>query len=370
VTDPEQFTVGVEEEFLLVDPSTRRLVPVAEQLLADVATDEGLYVDHELQLCQVETATAVCHTLAEVRDQIVQLRREVGAAAERVGCRPVSAGTYPLAIGDGSQVTPKSAYLRLADHYRHVVREQVVCGCHVHVGVPDRRAAIEVMNRSRLWLHAILALTGNSPYWNGADTGYASFRTEVWRRWPLAGPPEVFESDAEYDDLLQALQQTGSIDEPARVYWDVRPSARFQTIEFRVADACLRVDDAVLVTGLVRALVYTTYQQSLAGEPSLSPRPELVRAATWRAARYGIDGELVDLQACRSIPAWDAVDQLLGFVRPGLEHFGDAEEIERLVRQIEHSGTGAAAQRAVAGSDGRLEGVVDFLLAQTTPPPD
>ncbi len=357
----------MEEEFLLVDPVTRRLVPWAREVLeATDARDVGPRVEHELQLCQVETATDVCRTLDEVRAAVNHLRQQVSAAAERAGCRIASAGTHPLPVDEGSRVTPKPAYHQLAEHYQLVMREQVVCGCHVHVGLADREAVIQVMNRSRPWLHVLLALAANSPFWNGQDTGYASFRTEVWQRWPLAGPPHVFASRADYDELVEALRATRSIDEPARIYWDIRPSARFDTVEFRVADACLSVDETVMVAGLVRALVATAYREHQDGKRLSAPRPELVRAAAWRAARYGLDGELVDLHARRSAPAAELVTQLLEFVRPALEFAGEWEQVAGLVNRVQRHGTGATRQRSVAvRSGGRLEDVVDFVVAQT-----
>ena len=324
-------------------------------------------VEHELQLSQVETHTGVCNTLDEIRTEVTRLRRAVIAAGERSGCGVASSGSHAMRLEDGNRVTPKRAYLQLEEDYQLVMREQVVCGCHVHVGISDAEAAVQVMNACRQWLPVLLALSTNSPFWQGADSGYASFRTEVWRRWPMAGPPEPFASRAEYDELVANLVAARAIDDPARIYWDVRPSARFDTLEFRVADACLTVDETVMMAGLTRALVRTAHDRWRRGKPPVSPRQELLRAATWRAARYGLDGELIDLESCRSMPSAELVGDLLRFVGPALADAGEWQEIVELVRVVQSRGTGAHRQREVFARRGRLEDVVHFVLDETAP---
>ena len=365
--EAQDFTVGVEEEFLLVDPDSRRLVPAADRVVS-AATGQGEGdLGHELQLSQIETGTAVCKDLSQLRAELVRLRRLSAAAADRAGYRVAAAGTHPISVVEGSRLTPEPAYLRLERDYQLVAREQVVCGCHVHVGLSDREVAIAVLNRVRPWLGPVLALAVNSPYWLGEDTGYASFRTEIWRRWPMSGTPEPFASRAEYERLVEELLATGAIDAPARIYWDVRPSARFETLEFRVTDACLTVDETVMVAGLVRGLVRAAWEEALAGEPSLVPRAELLSAATWRAARFGIEGELIDLGSCRSVPARELVDTVTARMRPALEELGDWDEVSALVDDVFGRGTAATRQRRAFARAGRLEDVVDFLLAETLP---
>ena len=361
----EDFTLGVEEEFLLVNPETRRLVPKADAVLAHAPADGETTVKHELQLAQVEAGTAVCRTLAELRAEIVGLRRTLAAAAESAGCRIASAGSHPFPPGDDSRVTPKPAYLRLERDYQVVTREQLVCGCHVHVGIADPEMAIRVMNRVRPWLPTVLALAVNSPFWLGEDTGYASFRTEIWRRWPMAGTPEIFASRAEYDELVELMLKTGAIDDPARIYWDIRPSARFDTLEFRITDACLRVDEAVMIAGLFRGLARTAHDEEVAGRAPLRPRPEMMNAAIWRAARYGVEGELIDLSGKRSIAADEAVRDLLVRVRPVLEDAGDWADVEGRVEAVLEEGTGATRQRRAFARAGELADVVDLVVAET-----
>ena len=335
-----------------------RVLPAARPQLGD-------RVQPELYRSQVEANTPVCATLAEVRDALRRTRRALVEAAEGEGLRIAAAGTHPFSHWRDQEVTPKTRYRNLAEDYRQVFREQVVFGCHVHVGIDDREAAIQTMNRVRPWLPVLLALSGSSPYWLGSDTGYASYRTEVWNRWPMAGMPHPFASRAEYDRLVETLMATGSVREPTKLYWDVRPSTRFETLEFRVADVCMRVDEAVMVAGLVRALAHVCHQAAVAGAPGPSPRPELLRAAKWRAARHGLDAELVDVLDGRARPAAELVERFLRELRPGLEAGGDLEEVTELVRATVAHGTGAARQREAFRRSGRLEAVVDLIVAET-----
>jgi carboxylate-amine ligase len=338
---------------------------VAGRVLPAARPDLGDRVQPELYRSQVEMNTPVCATLGEVRDAVRRGRRALAEAAEGEGLRLAAAGTHPFSHWRDQTVTEKTRYRNLAQDHRQVFREQVVFGCHVHVGIQDREAAVQTMNRVRPWLPVLLALSANSPYWLGADTGYASYRTEVWNRWPMAGMPQAFASRAEYDRLVDTLMATGSVREPTKLYWDVRPSARQETLEFRVADVCMDVDEAVMVAGLARALALVCHDAAARGEPDPAPRPELLRAAKWRAARHGLDADLVDAAAGRARPAAEMVRLFLDRVRPGLEAGGDLEEVTELVGATVARGTGAARQRAVFERTGSLEAVVDLVVEAT-----
>ncbi len=369
MTEQEEFTIGVEEEFLLVDAESRRLRPWAEKVLprAEGSLHQGERVDQEFKLSQVETGTPPCHTLEELSDELTQMRGKVMAAAQRVGARIAAAGTHPFSDwqGEGSEVTPDESYLGLERDYQRLAREKIICGCHVHVGISDAEAAIQVLNRVRPWLPAILALSVNSPFWLGEDTGYGSYRTEIWRRWPTAGTPDPFDSRAQFDRLVEVLLRTESIDDPARIHWDVRPSPRFPTLEFRVTDVCLTVDDAVTVAALVRGLVRTCHARALEGDAPPLPRAELMRLATWRAARFGLEDDLVDVLGERSVPAPELLEALLDFVRPGLEEHGEWDVVSGLVERVVEHGTGAARQRRAFERARQLEDVVDFVVDAT-----
>ena len=361
----EEWTIGVEEEYQVIDPVTRELRPHADRILPRAQQALGEEVQPELYLSQIETATPVCRMLVDVRAELVRLRRGVIAAAANDGNRIAAAGTHPFSHWAEQQITPKARYKGIALDYQQLARELIIFGCHVHVGLDNREAAVEVLNRARNWLAPILALAANSPFWLGADTGYASFRTELWSRFPMAGPPHLFASRAEHDALVQALVATGSIEDATKIYWDIRLPERVQTVEFRVTDVCMTIDEAMMVAGLVRALVQTCYERALRDEPYRAVRPELIRAAHWRAARHGLDAELIDVSAERAVPAPDLIEMLLAFVRPALETSGDWDEISSIVRDTMQRGNGATRQREVYRRTGRIEDVVDFIVAET-----
>jgi carboxylate-amine ligase len=213
-----------------------------------------------------------------------------------------------------------------------------------------------------------LALAANSPFWLGRDTGYASYRTEIWRRWPMAGTPQEFGSRSEYDALVETLIATGSVGDATKIYWDLRPSARYETLEFRVTDVCLTVDEAVMIAGLARALTRACYGQAVRGEPRARVRPELLRAAKWRAARYGLDADLIDAEQGQAVAAHELIERLLARLRDALEEDGAWDEVSELVRATLRRGNGAARQRAAFARAGSLEEVVGFIVAETLPP--
>ena len=364
--DEEKFTVGVEEEYQIVNPATRELYSRGARILSKAKQTVGEEVQPELYLSQIEIGTAVCGSITEVREELVRLRRGVIDEAERDGSRIAAAGTHPYSHWGEQRLTPKERYQGIADDYQQLAREHLIFGCHVHVGIDDREVAVQVMNRVRPWLAPLLALAANSPFWLGVDTGYASFRTEIWRRWPMAGMPQEFASRAEYDALVEMLVATGSVTDATKIYWDVRPSARFKTLEFRVTDVCLSINEAVMIAGLARALARTCYGQVVGDEPFESVRPELLRAAKWRAARYGLDAELIDIAAGRAVPAREMIDKLLAFLRPALEASGEWDEIAALTDETVERGNGAARQREAFARSGRLEDVVDYIIEETS----
>jgi glutamate---cysteine ligase / carboxylate-amine ligase len=354
----------VEEEFCVVDARTGELRPVADEVLPLAMEALGDQVEAELNRSQIETGTRVCTTLAEVRAELERLRRLLRKAVARTGCSVVSAGTHPTAAPEDSAVNPaKERYRRLEREFQAVAREQLVNGCHVHVGVADSDLAIDVMDRVRPWLAPVVALAANSPFWVGEDSGYASYRTEVWARWPLTGTPEPLGTRAAYDALISDLQAVEALPDATFIYWDVRPSARYDTLEFRAADACLTVDDAVMVAGLWRAIARTAAEEARAGPPAPAVRGEVIDAARWRAARYGVEGTLVDVGAGRTAPAAAVVDRLMAHLRPALESAGDWDEVNGLVERTMAGGNGAVRQRAAFARRGEMADVLALLLA-------
>jgi carboxylate-amine ligase len=359
------FTIGVEEEYFLVDAETRELRPRAAAVLEVAQRKLGERVEPELNLAQVESSTPVCATLDEVRTELCRLRVGLMRAAETNGSRIAAIGTHPFSDWVGQQITPKDRYRALDIAYKQLAWEQLVCGCHVHVGIDDPELAIKVLSHVRPWLATLRALTTNSPYWQGIDTGYASFRMTVFDRWPTAGVPPRLEDRAAYDALVAALVATDTMEDASRLYWDVRPSLHYPTLEFRVADVCLTVDEAVLLTALVRALVRVSVDAIEAGEPAPRPTRDLLNAARWRAARYGLDGTLVDVERAVAVPAADAVESLLDAVRQDLARHGEWDAVAPLLADVLQHGSGATRQRAILDGGGDVRDVVDFAVEQT-----
>jgi carboxylate-amine ligase len=356
-------TLGVEEELHVVDLKTRELVPRAPEILDQL---DAAHYSAELHRSVVETNTAVAGTLDGLRDEIVRLRRQAVGVAESLGLGLVAAGTVPLVDLDQLAVTPTSRYRRMVDDYQMLAREQLICGAQVHVGIADRDEAVSVAQRVAPALPVLLALSASSPFWMGEDSGYASVRSLVWMRWPTAGDSGVVESAADHDALVADLIASGTITDPKMVYFDVRPSAHLPTVELRVTDACPDADTVVLLAGLFRGLVHRAQAAYRAGEPLIATRPPLHRAAMWRAARSGLEGDLLDLpRSPVPVPAAVAVERLVADLRPHLEELGDYDQVYDLSVQALSRGSSAARQRRALERRGRLSDVVDLVVADT-----
>ncbi|MBL7254100.1 carboxylate--amine ligase/circularly permuted type 2 ATP-grasp protein [Paractinoplanes lichenicola] len=363
-TSNDGLDLGAEEELHVVDLVTRELVPRAQEILDQLNPE---HFSAELHRSVVETNTPVAVTLDGLRDAIVERRRTAITVAESLGLGLVAAGTVPLVDLESLPVTPTSRYRRMLDDYQLLAREQLICGAQVHVGVPDRDEAVAVAQRVASALPTLLALSTSSPYWMGEDSGYASVRSLVWLRWPTAGDPGVLNSAADYDELVADLLASGTITDPKMVYFDVRPSAHLPTVELRVTDSSPDVDTVVLLAGLFRGLVRRAQQDYRAGRPFTPSKPPLHRAAMWRAARSGLEGDLLDLVrgTPEPMPAPVAVERLVGDLRPQLEELGDWEQVFDLSVRALSRGSSAARQRRAMTRRGRISDVVDLLVADT-----
>jgi carboxylate-amine ligase len=353
--------IGVEEEFHTIDLETRRLIPRADSLLAQLPRKR---FGTELQRSVVETNSRPYVRLIDLAEDLAALRRGVVAAAEGLGMGIVAAGTVPVADLDSLKVTPDPRYENMLDEYQLLAREQLICGTQVHVDVRDRDLAVAVANRMTPWLPALLALSASSPYWLGLDTGYASYRTLLWSRWPTTGPLGAFGSAAEYDAMIADLVRSGVISDPGMIYYDVRPSSHLPTLELRIADACPHLEDVVLLAGLFRAIVVEEIEAVTSGRPAPTVRAEVARAATWRAARSGLEGELVDPADGTPVPARQLLRRLLERQRPRLEEAGDWDLVTELTEAALERGSSAARQREAFARGGLTE-VVDMLVAET-----
>jgi carboxylate-amine ligase len=322
---------------------------------------------HELQREMIETDTRPCSSLDELADQLVERRAAAGQAAHRIGAEVAALATSPLPIEP--TVSLDERYERMAELYAMTAQEQLTCGCHVHVSIESEEEGVAVLDRIRPWLPPLLALTANSPFWQGRDTGYSSYRRQVWGRWPSSGPTELFGTPETYHRTIEAMLSTGTLIDEGMVYFDARLARHFPTVEIRVADVCLRVHDAVLLASLVRAMVETAAREWRLGKPPVPARLETLNLAYWRASRSGLDEQLIHPVTGKAAPAENVLRALL-------RHIGDAlDESERasgrpglttdLLQDLLARGNGATQQRRVYQQSGDLPTVVRNAVAHT-----
>lgn len=364
-------TVGVEEELFLVDPKSGAARSVATRVLRqtdDVTLDQnpdhlGGRLEHEVQQQMVETNTAPHADLAELASDIRQCRHRAIAAARDAGARVIASGTSPLPVEPRLFHHPR--YQRLAEVYGITAREQLTCACHVHVAVESDEEGVAALDWIRGWLPVLVALSANSPFYQGIDTSYASFRSQAMLRWPTAGPSEVFGSAQQYHATVTAMLGSGVMLDKGMVYFDARLSHHAPTVEVRVSDVCADAGDTVLIAALCRGLVETaaaSWRDGIAAPPVPA---SMLRLASWQAGRYGLEGMLLDPLTLTPRPAADVVGDLLEHVRPGLARTGDEELVEQRIAAVLARGNGAVRQRAVFARTGQLADVVADLARVT-----
>ncbi|MGW0231208.1 carboxylate-amine ligase [Actinopolymorpha singaporensis] len=367
-------TVGVEEEFLLVDPSSRLPVPLAVEVLDTARAGRvpvGASFQPELVRTQVEAATGICAEMSTVEDHLGVLRDVLGRAARTHLARIVSVG-HPVLSDGPPPLTPGERFGRIHQRYAEIVGSYQSCGCHVHIGLPDRETAVAVLNHLRPWLPTLLALSANSALTEGRDTGYDSWRMVTQARFPGSGIPPYFTSATAYDREVARLVDCGVLVDPDMTFWLARPSSRYATLEVRAADAAATVEDALLQAALTRALVRTARADLASGRAAPVVHDQVGAAAVWSAARHGLAGPAVDPVLGRQVPAKELLHQLLLRVRPALAETGDLPFVHRYVRHLLAAGTSAARQRATYDQTKEPRAVVDMLVTQTArtaPPP-
>jgi carboxylate-amine ligase len=362
---PEELTVGVEEEYQLVDPHSGELRGRARYVIASDWTDD---LKAEMQQHTVEVETGICAGTSCVREDLARLRLQAAVAAEAAGVRIAAAGAHPFSPAVGYAFTANPVYQEIRAEYRALAETQAIFGMHVHVGVPPGVDRVRVANVARLYLPYLLALTASSPFHDGQDTGYASFRSLIWRRWPRSGAPPRLEGQEEMELLLRWLTETACIDAPGRLYWDLRPHHRYPTVEFRVTDVTPRLDDAVAAAALARAIVAGVVEGVLV-EPDLPAAvvQALLGENAWRASRDGTDAEMVDLWSAvpRAEPAREAVSRLADRLLPLAERLGDAEDLARLEGVLERGSVAHTLRRVARESGGDLKELVRWIADET-----
>ncbi|MFF3737103.1 glutamate--cysteine ligase [Streptomyces sp. NPDC002566] len=358
-------TVGVEEELLLVDPETGEPRAMSAAVLARAERDEaeeGVF-EKELHDQMLEFATHPQSGMAELGEEIVRIRAEAARHAGEIGCAVAALATSPLPVLPS--VGMNRRYQWMAEHYGIATREQLVCGCHVHVSVDSDDEGVAVVDRIRPWLSVLLALSANSPFWQGNESGYSSYRSRVWERWPSAGPTELFGSAERYHRRVADMVATGTILDDGMIYFDARLSARYPTVEIRVADVCLHAGTAVLLATLARGLVETAARSWKAGEEPVDHSVSLLRLAGWQASRSGLTGELLHPATMRRAPAETVVNALLDHVSDALADSGDLERAREGCAALLRDGNGARIQREVWERTGSLREVVTACVSHT-----
>ena len=357
-------TLGVEEEYLLAHPVEPDAVGAVEDVFDHLPEDIRASVQHEYVRTQIEVASPPQLRLGELHAALLRLRTGLAEAADRAGVRLVAVGAGP-GTGPHAQVVDAPRYHRMRERFGDLFPGQGVNGMHVHVSIPDPETGVQVLNHLRPWLPIFQAATANSPLFEGVDTGYASWRSMLWERWPTVGPTPYLESHEQYLTLISDLIASGAMLDEGMLYWYARLSANYPTVEIRMGDVCPTLDDAMLLAAMARALVATILRDVADGRRAPDVPHPLLMAAHWRAAHDGLEGLNIDMATRESRPAWKLMRQLFDHVRPELERHGDIEMATVLMGRLRARGTGAARQRAVLARRGSVADVVDWLAAAT-----
>jgi carboxylate-amine ligase len=359
------FTLGIEEEYQTVDPETRDL---RSHIHAEIIEKGKLVLQErvkaEMHQSVVEVGTSVCANIKDAKDELKKLRRHMIRLSRENGLRLASAATHPFADWRVQEVYPDDRYKNIVEDMQLVARANLIFGLHVHVGIEDRETAIHMMNHARYFVPHLLALSTNSPFWLGMNTGLHSYRCKVFDKFPRTNMPDFFPSWGEYENYVKLLIKTNSIDNAKKIWWDIRPHPFFNTIEFRVCDIPMRVDETIALAALIQATVVKLYKLHESNQGFRLYRRSLLMENKWRAARYGINGKLIDFGKQTEVPERELIEEYLAFVDDVVDELGSREEIE-YIRKIMDMGTGADRQLRVFEETGDMKAVMDYIIEET-----
>jgi glutamate---cysteine ligase / carboxylate-amine ligase len=359
------FTIGIEEEYQTIDPVTRDLRShIQVELLERGKKILQERVKAELHQSVVEVGTGICNNIKEAKAEIKDLRRNIIRLARENNLRVASVATHPFSDWRTQEIHPDPRYKDIVEDMQLVARANLIFGLHVHIGIEDRETAIHMMNHARYFLPHILALSTNSPFWLGMNTGLKSYRCKVFDKFPRTNIPDYFPSWGEYDNFIKLLIKTNCIDNAKKIWWDIRPHPFFNTIEFRVCDIPMRADETIALAALIQATVAKLYKLYSANQGFRLYRRALLMENKWRAARYGLDGKLIDFGKQKEVPARDLVNEYLDFVDDVVDELGSREELN-YIRKIVETGSGADRQLRVFEETNDLKKVVDYIVEET-----
>jgi glutamate---cysteine ligase / carboxylate-amine ligase len=358
------FTLGIEEEFAIVDPHTRELRSHIQEILEGGKVMLKEQIKPEMHQSVVELGTEICQSIVLARDHVIELRSKLAELAGRSGLKIASAGTHPFSHWRDQLITQGERYQEIVKDMQQLARANLIFGLHVHVGIADREAAIHVMNQARYFLPHIYALSANSPFWVGQNTGLKGYRLKVFERFPRTGVPDAFESLSEYEDYCKLLVKTGCVDNAKKIWWDIRLHPFFDTLEVRVCDAQSRVDDTLAIAALIQAMIAKLYKLQWQNMSFRIYRRRLIDENRWRASRYGIDGKLIDFGRETEVDTRSLLNELLEFVSTEVNELGSKKEMAH-VERIMREGTGADRQLGVWERTHDMKAVVDHIVAET-----
>ena len=359
-----QFTLGIEEEYQVISPETRELTS-HEQKIVEVATRHMEdQVKAEMHQAVVEVGTKICQDINEARDEVKHLRGTISSIAKDLDLRIGAAGTHPFSAWQKQLLTPHPRYNEIINELQDTARSNLIFGLHVHVGIEDRSMALHVANSIRYFLPHLYALSTNSPFWEGRNTGFKSFRTKIFDKFPRTGIPDFFDSVAEYDDYINLLIKTRCIDNAKKIWWDIRVHPFYPTLEIRICDIPLNVDDTIAIAALIQALVAKLYKLRESNLNFMIYRRHLINENKWRASRYGLDGKLIDFGKEQEVNTRVLLSEMIDFVDDVVDELGSRDAINH-IHKIMEIGTGADRQLRVFEETGSLEKVVDFIIDET-----
>jgi carboxylate-amine ligase len=359
------FTIGIEEEYQTIDPETRDLRShIQTQVLSKGKLLTKERVKPEMHQSVVEVGTHVCRNIKEARDDVRKLRREMIDLARENGLLLVAAGTHPFSDWRTQEIYPDERYRTLVEDLQLVARANLIFGLHVHIGVEDRETTIHLMNAARYFLPHLLALSANSPFWLGMNTGLKSYRSKVFDKFPRTNIPDVLSSWAEYENYVNLLIRTNCIDNAKKIWWDIRPHPFFSTLEVRICDIPLRVDESIALAALIQATIAKLYKLHSKNQTFRLYNRALIMENKWRASRYGLDGRLIDFGKQVEVPERELINEYLEFVDDVLDELDSREEVS-YIREILEIGTGADRQLRVFEETGDLKKVVDYMVEET-----
>ena len=360
----KSLTIGIEEEYQIIDPESRELTSFISKFLEQGTLLFRDQMTPELLQSQVEISSKVCKNIQEAREEIQKLRRMISDFAEKNNRRILAAGTHPFSLWEDKSITDKERYMGLIHAMQYVARRLLIFGMHVHIGIEDRDLQIDIMNQMSYFMPHILTLSTSSPYWKGQNTGFKSYRSIVFEDLPRTGIPERFGSAAEYDQYVRTLINCNSIEEPSKIWWDIRPHSTFQTLEFRICDCTTKVNEAMAIAALIQALVAKLIQLRQSNQTWRKYRRSLIVENKWRACKNGINGKLIDFGQEQEISLRALMEEMLEFVDDVVDPLGSRQEIE-YIHTILEKGTSADRQIACYEKTQSFKAVIDQLSKET-----